>query len=612
MAKQANIPVEALSELKTILGVLSAAWLARHNPQFDWSARTLTSWSLSCHSNCLRSALSSLLSSLEQPAISRRVPLHEPGPAQGHYEYLVMPFGLTNAPAVFQVLVNDILRDTLNQFVFVYIDDILISEMREEHVLHVRLILHHFLKNKLFIKAENHQFAIEVDASDLAVGVVLSQRHPVDQKLHPCAFFSRKLSPAKVNYNVGNKELLAVVLALQKWRHWLEGLAQPFLIWMDKNLSYLRNIKRLNSQQAGWALFLGRFRFSLTYRPGSRNAKPDALPHLFLPDPSHSEPSSILSPSCMVGPASCSGGIPPDLPATLGSLRLCTSLGNVSDSPLRPWSHIAVDFVTGLPPSDGNNAILTVVDHFSKAAHFIPLTKVPFTAETVDLLYNGQAERTNQSLENALKLTEILLPGVCFYPGRMKWPCPLPGPTYVIAEVCGGRSILPFCGLPNRLRGRPTATVFQPLPINWARTLPSRPSGGGSPYMSLVLLKDLSHIHVFRIKPVSESDLVPPAELPPPPHVIDGGPTYTVQHILDRHILVSSILRDFYGIISRSLGRRRRRRGEEKEREGRGRRRERGRRRRGGEERRERRGEERRGEERRGDHQRLIVSSALW
>lgn len=42
----------------------------------------------------------------------------------GHYEYLVMPFGLTNAPAVFQALINEVLGDFLNKFVFVYLDDI--------------------------------------------------------------------------------------------------------------------------------------------------------------------------------------------------------------------------------------------------------------------------------------------------------------------------------------------------------------------------------------------------------------------------------------------------------------------------------------------------------
>ena len=57
------------------------------------------------------------------------------------------------------------------------------------------------------------QFVLEVDASDVGVGAMLSQRAAPDQKLYPCAFFSRRLTPAKRNYDIGNQELLAVKLA---------------------------------------------------------------------------------------------------------------------------------------------------------------------------------------------------------------------------------------------------------------------------------------------------------------------------------------------------------------------------------------------------------------
>ena len=58
--------------------------------------------------------------------------------ASGHYEYLVTPFGLTITPAVFQALVNDVLRDMLNRFIFFYIGDIFVfPRSPQEHVLHV-------------------------------------------------------------------------------------------------------------------------------------------------------------------------------------------------------------------------------------------------------------------------------------------------------------------------------------------------------------------------------------------------------------------------------------------------------------------------------------------
>lgn len=75
--------------------------------------------------------------------------------------------------------------------------------------------------------------------------------------------------PTERNYDIGDRELLAIKLALEEWRHWLEGTEQPFLIWTDhKNLTYLRTAKRLNSWQARWSPFFTHFDFTLSYRPG--------------------------------------------------------------------------------------------------------------------------------------------------------------------------------------------------------------------------------------------------------------------------------------------------------------------------------------------------------
>ncbi len=479
---------------------------------------------------------------------------------RGHFEYLVMPFGLSNSPAVFQALVNDVLRDMVDQFIYVYLDDILIfSSSLQEHVQHVRRVLQRLLENGLFVKAEKcvfhaqsvpflgyiissegtrmdpdkvkavvdwptpdsckalqrflgfanfyrrfirnfsqlaapltaltstrvmfrwssaaeaafsnlksrfvsapilvapdptRQFVVEVDASEVGVGAVLSQRAASDDRVHPCAFFSHRLSPAERNYDTGNRELLAVKLALEEWRHWLEGSGVPFIVWTDhKNLEYIRTAKRLNSRQARWALFFGRFEFTLSYRPGSKNTKPDALSRIF----DHSE--RLSSPECIIperlvvstltweieskvrtalegvtpppgcptsrlfvperlrsdvirwghcSNVACHPGIGrtsflvkqrfwwPSMARDVRDFVLACSVcarGKTSNRPpegllqplpvpSRPWSHIALDFVTALPPSQGNTVVLTVVDRFSKAAHFIPLHKLPSAKET--------------------------------------------------------------------------------------------------------------------------------------------------------------------------------------------------------------------------------------
>ena len=121
-------------------------------------------------------------------------------------------------------------------------------------------------------------FIVEVDASNSAVGAILSQRHGEKMQLHPCAYFSRIMSSAEKNYDIGNKELLAIKEAFSEWRHLLEGAKHPVTVLTDhKNLEFIRSAKRLSSRQARWSLFFSRFNFIISYRPGSRNGKADAL-----------------------------------------------------------------------------------------------------------------------------------------------------------------------------------------------------------------------------------------------------------------------------------------------------------------------------------------------
>ncbi|XP_059827473.1 heat shock factor protein 5-like [Hypanus sabinus] len=145
----------------------------------------------------------------------------------GHFEYLVMPFGLTNAPTVLQALVNDVLRDFINRFIFVYLDDILISRSLQEHTHHVRQVLQSLLENKLFVKAE------------------------------------------KCKFHVPSVSFLEYIIESGQVR------ADPEKIWAVAE-------------------------FPLTYRPGSKNGKSNALSHQYISEEGLPNPEPILPPSCEV------------------------------------------------------------------------------------------------------------------------------------------------------------------------------------------------------------------------------------------------------------------------------------------------------------------------
>lgn len=120
---------------------------------------------------------------------------------------------------------------------------------------------------------------VETDASDFALGAVLSQREGEGTgSLRPVAYASRSLVEAERNYPVHDKETLAIVWALLEWRHYLEGAKHTIQVLTDhRSLEYFMTTKLLTRRQARWGEFLADFDFVIKYRPGTQATRPDAL-----------------------------------------------------------------------------------------------------------------------------------------------------------------------------------------------------------------------------------------------------------------------------------------------------------------------------------------------
>jgi hypothetical protein len=117
---------------------------------------------------------------------------------------------------------------------------------------------------------------VEVDASKWAVGATLLQKDEVGS-VRPVAYFSKRMVPAESRYPIYDKEMLAIVRALEEWDALLRSV-KHFTVRTDhKNLAYFAQLQKLNDRQVRWSLFLSRFNCTIMYKPGKENVLADAL-----------------------------------------------------------------------------------------------------------------------------------------------------------------------------------------------------------------------------------------------------------------------------------------------------------------------------------------------
>lgn len=129
----------------------------------------------------------------------------------------------------------------------------------------------------LLIPDKDKPFILETDASKVATGAVLYQAN-ANGELQPCGYISESLNEHEQRYEIYDRELLAIVRALDKWTHCLLGAPHRVIIWCDhKNLSYFRSYQRLSPRQSRWKLFLSQFDLHITHKPGSLMIGSDLL-----------------------------------------------------------------------------------------------------------------------------------------------------------------------------------------------------------------------------------------------------------------------------------------------------------------------------------------------
>jgi RNase H-like domain found in reverse transcriptase len=133
-------------------------------------------------------------------------------------------------------------------------------------------LLKKWFTDELVLMMPNHSkpFQIQVDSLLFATGGILSQTNANGDR-HPCAYLSKSLTKKQQNYDMGDRELLAIVWALKEWRHYIQGSGQTTTVLSDHdNLRHFRVPQTIGRRMAQWTLYLSEFDIKLVHIPGEK------------------------------------------------------------------------------------------------------------------------------------------------------------------------------------------------------------------------------------------------------------------------------------------------------------------------------------------------------
>lgn len=364
----------------------------------------------------------------------------------GYYRKFIKDYGFISKP------LTDMLKK--GGFIWSSESEVAFSKLKEAMTSSPVLALPDFTK----------QFIIETDASSYGLGAVLMQ----DSR--PIAFVSNSLSLKNQALSIYEKEFMAVLLAIQKWKHYIQGI--HFIIRTDQqSIKYLMEQKTTSVLQQRWISKLLGLDYEIQYKRGAENKVADALSRRdstveefqaitvvnpkWLEEVIHSYHSDSVCQKILAAKAidptsygeySLIGdvlrynsrvyvGTNSDLRNQIIHNLHSTAIGGHSGNqatyqriralfywpglkshviafvqncetcqmtksentrypgllqpltvPDQAWTHLSMDFIEGLPKSDGKNVILVVIDRFSKYAHFVALSH-PYTAISVAKIF---------------------------------------------------------------------------------------------------------------------------------------------------------------------------------------------------------------------------------